>query len=69
MKITIEGAKQLPTWETLQHAVREIRGDELGKFVRISRKDRSCDYRAHGEYSVDYRTDAEDIVTIELSVK
>ena len=72
MKITIEGAKQAPSWEQLQKVVCDCLKSKRGQFVRISRKDGGCDYRGLGEYEVDFLNVKEhgfsenEIITLEI---
>ena len=71
MQIRIEGANHTPSWATLQDAIRESLGDN-GQLTRIARRDNGCDYRAPGEYEVDYRQTRKaggDVVTVALTVE
>lgn len=69
MHIRIEGAKVAPSWETLQHVVRQCLKDDQGVFTRISRKDNGCNYNACGVYDLTYRhpfKDGDTCITFEI---
>lgn len=59
IKITIEGAKKAPHWETLQGVIREITKEPEGKFTAINRGDGQCDYTALGNYGLTFIGDLE----------
>jgi hypothetical protein len=56
IKITAEGAKHAPSWETFQLFLRALLDEDpasnLGRITRIRRQDGGCDYRAAGLYDV-----------------
>ncbi len=69
MKITIEGALFTPKWATLEKAVGQMLDLKDGRFVRIARNDGGVNYRAPGEYTIEYVTPVRDAVTITLIVR
>lgn len=55
MEITIKGAKNAPSWETLQSMLIQATGAEPGsKLTRINRVDRGVDYGAPGVYELTF---------------
>lgn len=69
IRITIEGTRWTPGWETLQTVLRDATGCDTIRFIGIARQDRNCDYRAPGEYRVSYIDQYNDISKLELVVK
>jgi hypothetical protein len=59
MKITVEGAKHTPSWETLEKALNEMlvhpdRNEGEGRLIRIARLDEHGNYRAPGIYELNF---------------
>lgn len=70
MTITIAGAKQAPTWVTMQDMIRQALNSEKGVLTRIARTDRNCSYRDAGEYHLEFvPLPTGDMVSIVLVVK
>jgi hypothetical protein len=69
IKITIDGVRYTPGWETLQTVMRDATNCDDIRFVRIDRKDNGCGYRGPGEYEIDYIDQYGDISRLELVVK
>ena len=69
MTITISGAKQAPQWvETEKFIGQLVKSGERGKLIRISRNDRSCDYRGLGAYSLTYLSDNGETTPVKLEI-
>jgi hypothetical protein len=67
MEIKITGAKQTPSYEVLQNLVTSAL-DKNGRFTRIARRDKACNYRVHGIYDITFIPERGDAVEIVLEV-
>ena len=71
MEITITCATYTPRWDTLEKVIQEVTNDEdrVGRIVQIIRSDGGVDYRGPGHYTVGFRTPADDMLMVSLTVK
>lgn len=65
--ITINGANQTPTWDSLQSVIRETL-NTTGRLTRISRDDGGSYYRGKGSYTLTFTPGRGDETHIHLIV-
>jgi hypothetical protein len=68
MNIIITHCRYAPKWDTLQRIIREATNELNGELTRISRTDGGCDYRALGEYDLDFKRTNHTILPVKLTV-
>jgi len=69
MNIRIVGVKYAPRWEALQSLICQMTATK-GRLTRIARLDRSCDYRAPGDYELEFQPEGKaDLVVVGLSIE
>lgn len=71
IEITITGVPQAPKWVDVEQIIRSALGHAAGSLTRIAREDRGANYRARGEYRLEYvpRVPSGDARTVRLIVR